>query len=532
MFNLAKKEYLFVIIWAVILVAVILSPHIYGYLSAPDGKQFMNTAYPGYQDANSYFTWMKQAEDGHLLFKLKYTSEPNSRVFFHPVFLIMGMLVRYFHLSETAVWYGVQILANLLFIFSIYFFISYFTEDKFRRKLALAIITLSAGFGWFFYQNYDSVSFLNLPVDISMPESTVFYSLSWPFIFSLATSLILWIFLFFLEAIKQKRMAFACFAGLATLVLGFIHPYDLFTVYFVLGIYLLIVYRLRYFKYFLIFVIISLPSSLYQAFVLIHEPIFKASAEFNMFSPHLSAYVLGFGLILLLAIPEVFCMLKTRDKKYTFCLIWILVSFCLLYIPLNIQRRLVMGMFIPIGLLASASIILIYTKLYERRISPFLRTLLFVYFLTVFFLVVSSSNIMILSGYFYKLQRKDFPLYLQTEISEALDWLKNNTESEDVVLSSWEMGNFIPRVSGNTVFIGHGAQTINVQEKQRQVKTFFNSGLVFMEAVEFLKKNNIKYIFVSPHELENNPNLPDYLADKNYFNLIFQNFLVSIYKVL
>lgn len=193
-----------------------------------------------------------------------------------------------------------------------------------------------------------------------------------------------------------------------------------------------------------------------------------------------------------------------------------------------------MGMFIPIGLLASASIILIYTKLYERRIRPFLRTLLFVYFLTNFFLFVSSSNVFILNDYFYKLQKKDFPLYLQTEISEALNWLKNNTEPEDVVLSSWEIGNFIPRFSGNTVFIGHGAQTINVWEKERQVKDFFDSDLVLSEAVKFLKKNNIKYIFISPYELKDCDYmvLPEYLSDKNYFNLIYHNFLVSIYKVL
>ena len=87
--------------------------------------------------------------------------------------------------------------------------------------------------------------------------------------------------------------------------------------------------------------------------------------------------------------------------------------------------------------------------------------------------------------------------FLDRDIYTAVKWLESITETQDVVLADYEIGNYIPAITGNTVYIGHSQQTIDFWGKWALVKRFFNKGSRHDFRKEFLKTTGIAYIIFS-----------------------------------
>lgn len=67
-------------------------------------------------------------------------------------------------------------------------------------------------------------------------------------------------------------------------------------------------------------------------------------------------------------------------------------------------------------------------------------------------------------------------MYLNKEVKEAMLWLRENTNEEDVILSSLETGNLIPAISLRQVYLGHLHGTAQAEEKLARVERFFKKG--------------------------------------------------------
>lgn len=522
-----KKEIKFLVLWSAFIITLILLPHLYGYIVSPQGKQFTNliSAYP--EDTNSYFAWINQAKEGHFLFEDIYTTESHERSFFHPVFLVIGFASKLFHIPTIILWYIGQIVANLFLCISVYLFLSFFIKKGGQRILAFILATTSAGLGWIF-------GFVS--VDTWMPEAIIFQSMSWPFLFPIAIALMLWIFLFFLEALKQGKLKYIFYAGLLTLLLTFIHPYDVVTVYSVLGIYTLYLtfqQKLirKHFLRFFIFLLISLPAPLYNFYLISKNPVFHQWAQSKTLSPSLYSYLLGFGILIPLAIWGIARILRERRKNLYFLLIWILVGFVLVYLPFNFQRRLIMGMQIPLVILASIPLFKLVAPL-KGKVLTFPKAIVLAYLL----LILSATNINYLGNFFLVLKRGGYPWYLQKEVVEAMKWLDENSSSGEIIFSSYETGNFIPRFSGNKTFIGHWDQTIHLAQKEEIVDDFFSSQPFPYELKRLSEFYGIKYIFFGPYEKAIAKDIPvsKRKAIETFLsasaNKVFDNGIVKIFK--
>jgi len=80
------------------------------------------------------------------------------------------------------------------------------------------------------------------------------------------------------------------------------------------------------------------------------------------------------------------------------------------------------------------------------------------------------------------------------------------------------MGNFIPAYTGRIVYIGHGPQTIYLQEKIKIIDWFFRNN-ENEKKYEFLTKNKITHLFYSQKEKE----IGDYNpTSKNYLKKLFR----------
>jgi hypothetical protein len=111
---------------------------------------------------------------------------------------------------------------------------------------------------------------------------------------------------------------------------------------------------------------------------------------------------------------------------------------------------------------------------------------------------------------------------------EALVWMKNSTNMDDVILSLPTIGQIIPFVPGRKVVVGDYVHTYKYFEKLPLVEKFY-SGLMSQDEVKsFLEKENVHYVFWSFEE-KNKGNLDVY---GNLLKEVFSNKDAVVYEVM
>ncbi len=111
----------------------------------------------------------------------------------------------------------------------------------------------------------------------------------------------------------------------------------------------------------------------------------------------------------------------------------------------------------------------------------------------------------------------------------GLKYLEQKTNRNTVVLSQLTAGNYIPAYAGNFVYLGHVSETPNFTQREKQTTDFFQGRLNQLQAENFLKQENINYIFYGPQEKENtNFNLASY----SFLKPVFHSQEVTIFQVL
>jgi len=118
-------------------------------------------------------------------------------------------------------------------------------------------------------------------------------------------------------------------------------------------------------------------------------------------------------------------------------------------------------------------------------------------------------------------------MYLKKEVQTAMLWLRENTEEESIVLSSYETGNLIPAFSIRQVYLGHEHQTAQFERKASETERFFQKNNDDGK-IAFLKENKIDYFFFGPEEKKLIQFNPD---EKDYLKRVFSNNQATIYKV-
>ncbi len=98
--------------------------------------------------------------------------------------------------------------------------------------------------------------------------------------------------------------------------------------------------------------------------------------------------------------------------------------------------------------------------------------------------------------------------YPQRSIMESIQWLATHTKPEEVVLSGYHAGMLIPAFSGNIVYVSWWYKLIEPPSFPLVLDAlagFYRETVSDEDALAFLKKSNISYIFYSQEEHELNP---------------------------
>jgi hypothetical protein len=194
-------------------------------------------------DQNMYFSFIRQAYDGNVLFNNRLTATPNSGAFVNLQFLAVGRVMRLFHLSENAV-YQVWRFAGVLFLTLGFTFLSLVALPSLsKRVVSLCVFIFGGGFGALFSlaANYGLLSreaAFRLTPDL-WSGLLPFQQLMCNPHFSLPHGLMLiGCALFLLAETRDQSVWLYVASGVIFLVNGFVRPYDLISLAVVIPVFI------------------------------------------------------------------------------------------------------------------------------------------------------------------------------------------------------------------------------------------------------------------------------------------------------
>jgi hypothetical protein len=499
----------FVLFLTLFVILVTLLPFIYGYLRTPEGSFYtgVHALTPG--DTNVYYSYLEQVKQGDLVFKDLYTSEVQGTPLVNPFWAAAGFFGK---ILGTPHWVTIQIVRCVLvfvFIAIAYVFISYLFLKKRHRKIAIVLLLFSSGLGGLFspfleYFKYIGEGYYHWPMDLWVPESVSFLSmLHVPHIlFSSILSLIT--FLCVLLAFERNKYIYSMLAGISSFLWFTFHPFHFFTVaivtlavVFVKGM-LIKKIPWAYIRHCTVIMVLALPAVIYHFLIIAQDPVIAGRAEQNLlFTPAWYLVLVSYGFVGILAVLGVMRLAKKHDNKWLFIAVWFVTQTLLLYSPLVFQRRLAQNLHFPMILLATYAIIFLIKRYYYTKIVSYLvNNKVVIAFIFIIFFSFSNIYAIINDIMLYKSIAYPF-FYLPQDYARSYEWMKQNMEEDEVMLSEWIDGNFIPGYTGRTVYLGHGVETVDYLLKQQQVNWFYQDSLELEDKRVFLRDSGIDYVFFS-----------------------------------
>ena len=564
MHPVSKRELQQAFGWSVAVMLVTCLPYLLVWWYTPLESVFPWTLFNS-DDHGVYFAWMRQAADGHLLFRNLFTAEPQRGIYLQSYFLLLGQLARIPGIDVPLAYQIGRLFFGVTTLLLVYRLGALFTADRFTRGCIFWTTALSAGVGWLFWHDY---VIQRGPVDVWQPEAFTFASLYVNGLFAVSLTLMLGVVICLLLA-EEHGPRWAVGAGLCGLLLGNVHSYDVIHLTAVWCSYLLakwIVGRrfpAREVGHGLITALFAVPSVAYMAWLYLTEPVFKARADTATHSPEIQGYLWGYGLLLPLAALGAYRLYRQNreaagdeprpSRRWLLPIVWAVVGLPLAYLavphlsdgqlewqPVAFQRKLIMGYHLPLALLSGLAISGMARVIAARTGTA--RTGVIVAALAVTLLSISNLRYLVRD---IKLARTEnltstgaHHAYWPESDLHAFEWLHSHTAPDATVLT-WPMnGVFAPAYSGRKVYAGHWGETPGYEARLKEEFAFYWGVWSSEERLRFLRHYGITHIVESPIEREwitvwgqraRTPQRP--LVSESFLQPVFTERDTTIYEV-
>lgn len=529
--SVSKSEWRWSGLWALVIMLITSLPYMYG-LAASTPQQRFSGFILGVEDGNSYLAKMRMGGEGGWLSYLAYTPEPHPGAFVFTFHVLLGKIAGLLDLPAILVYHLARVIFGVGLLLTVYYFIAYFVEEVARRRFAFLLAALGGGLGWLIIL-MGLTPELGLPLDIYVPEGFIFLVLlNLPHL-AVAESLLFLSIILVLQSWAEARWQPALSAGLTLLAMSAITPFYIAIHVAVLGSAWLVIFVVERsirqswnrLNKILLAVVVASPLLLYDAYLFTTDPIFKVFAAQNLIlSPPIWHYLFAYGLLI---IPALYGVLSfgpatqiVRNDRFLTLIIWCLIFPILVYIPFNLQRRLAVGVQVPLAVLATYGLFELgqkYITARRRRLAGAAALILF-----------SLTNLFLLAGGLLAIRVRQPPVFQPGLQIEAMAWLADKTKGGEVVLATHATGNVLPVYASVRTFVGHGPETVYADQKLAQVDAFFGTAVNDTWRLDLLKHFEIDYVFFGPNEKavgDFDPNLVPYLDE------IYQNGAVTIFQV-
>lgn len=474
-------------------------------------------------DGFSYLAKMRQGFDGSWSFHLPYTSEPGSDSYIFFFYIFLGNLARWLNIPILIVYYATRYVAGLAMFSLVYLFYRQLFEEKHLKWTATLLTMFGSGLGWVV------IPFGIQASDLSIPESIPFLSAyanpHFPFAAAVMLGAVLSVFS------RERIWLRSITAFICGTLLGVVLPFTMVSLVIGLGIWQvleglkgewdgLIAFLREQRTHLIPFLTLiggALPWVIYDLWLSRSHPTLSIwNAQNITLSPPIIEYVIGYGLILILAI---FGITRTgvqdrpRDRLF---LAWAVSNMILLYTPFTFQRRLSLGLFFPLAGLAALGL----EKIVGGRIS-YKAALILVLILSV------PSNLIVIGAGLSGVQKQDpSVIHLPGEL-EGYTWLDENSPPGALILASPDIGNRLPAFVDVRVLYGHPFETPYAESQKSLVESLYAWEGSIEEAINLIDQLKLDYVFLG--ERERLLGHPEWTLE---LPLLFTSHGVEIYEVV
>ena len=161
-----------------------------------------------------------------------------------------------------------------------------------------------------------------------------------------------------------------------------------------------------------------------------------------------------------------------------------------MYLPLGLQRRFMLGLYIPVAGLAALGLEVLAADRPRR----------YRFLSGATFFLAGMTNLMIIFAGLQAASSHDPALYLTRAEYRAIEWVAESTPSDALILASPEMGLFIPAYSGRRVLYGHPFETVDAVRQEAAVARFYSGERSKTQLQNFLVERQVDYVFYGPRE--------------------------------
>ncbi len=488
-------------------------------------------------DQDMYFSFIRQARDGHFVFNNRLTYIPNKPAFVNLQFWLVGSIQRITGISENGIYYAWRYMGILLLTIGIFLLARIVLPTARQVWACLILLLFTGGFGFLFailnsahligleaaHEGILDMKFGMLPFQQAMTNPN----------FSFPHGLILIAYALFLLGEQKNSTKYYAFSGLFFCIIGLVRPYDILPPFAVFPVYLLVTnggfkFQLRSLVTKLLPLFMLVPVLLYNFWLFKVNDIFKywSLQGLNANSiPSVPWHYAAYGIVGILAIVRV-AQAKTNPlgKTDKFLVTWFLLTFTLIqlgkYFP-------VIGWSPQIGVYLAVPLALLGCAIKFRPDYPKVR------FYSIVLVVAGCaiiSNAFIVLYYCKNFTDKDkTPIfYANLNETDAFAWLDKHTTAGTVVLAMPSTSLRIAKYTSDNVVAAHYSVTPRYTESAAMAAAFFADSVLGNPQKPALEKLNIGYIYVGPSEKMTNSVR---VLEDGLLTQVYKNDLVAIYKV-
>ena len=235
----------------------------------------------------------------------------------------------------------------------------------------------------------------------------------------------------------------------------------------------------------------TLPLFFYNVAVFTTNPAFAQwSAQNILTSPPPLHNLLAYLPLIVLAVIGGRWLWRQSNLRIALLIGWPLIVPLLVYLPINVQRRLAEAVIVPLAILAVMGIGVLAGR-WSRR------------WLVIVTLLVTlpTSLLLVMGGYAVPLARSPQAFYPAEQVA-ALNWLNQHAQPDEVVFAAKNTGNQVPAYTHLRVYVGHGPETLYGLDKERLTEQFYGGALSADERMTLYADMRIRYVFYGPYERE------------------------------
>ncbi|MGD0173382.1 MAG: hypothetical protein ABSC61_02940 [Anaerolineales bacterium] len=446
-------------------------------------------------DAASYLAKMRQGYDGQWLYHLAFTGDPGPGALLFTWYLLLGHLAWVFRLPLIVVWHIARMMGVAAFLVVAWKFFGRLTLTPRARAIAWAITALGSGFG------FAAIVSGTFTSDLWVAEYIPFLGMITSAHFPLVTALLLLLLMRIVMPARKPAALPLFITAVIGMMLGALQPFAILPLGLALAVWIFWQRAVdgRFPEGTVAGLIAAgagmLPWVVYDFWITRTLPNFASwFAQNRTPTPPVWDIALSLGLPGLVVAITVVRWLRSpgsaREKirsipSETLLLgLWLAINLVLLYAPFSLQRRLMLGMWIPLAALAAPKI----EAWVFRPAAPIARGLIVAMTLVLTNLIFLA--VILLAG----LQHNP-ALFLSRDEAAAADWLNTNARGS-VVLASPELSLWLPGMAGVRVVYGHPMETPNANEAKAAVEDYYSG----KASNQLLMDRGVRYVVLGPRE--------------------------------